>query len=111
MLARVDDAEQARGLDWEEFADHVLVVRQPLPACERMRGIRPLVVIVGPTIAGRDVDLLSHTAREVGSELVELRAVVPRAALRDVLRRAVARASSRPASASAGLRGAGGGPR
>ena len=97
MLVVVDDAEQAMTIDWTELAHRVLRVRQPIPACERMRITRPLVVVVGPTVARRDVDQLRDAARETGSEVVELRPFAGREALRDAVCRAVARASSRRA--------------
>ena len=113
MLVRVDHADEAMGLDWNAFADCVLKVRHPLPACERMRVMRPPVVIVGSTVGGRDVERLIHAAREIGCDLLELGAFVARAALHEALRRAVARASSRradrPGSARASDRGAAGG--
>jgi hypothetical protein len=95
MLVVVDDAEQAVTIDWTELAHRVLRVRQPIPACERMRIMRPRVVVVGPTVAGRDVEQLRDTAREIGCEVVELRPFVGRDALRDAVCRAVDRASSR----------------
>ena len=115
MLVVVDDAEQSRGIDWTDFADRVLTVRQPLPACERMRVTRPLVVVVGPTVARRDVELLSDAAREIGAEVVAPGAFVGRAALRDAVCVAVARASSRradrPGWTRASSRETGGGQR
>lgn len=95
MLVRVDPAEEAQRFDPSEFADSVLRVVHPLPACERMRIMRPFVIIVGSAVFDRDVELLTKAAREIGCEVVELGAFVSHATFHEALHRAVARASSR----------------
>ncbi len=94
MLVRVDPADEAQDLGLSASTDTVLRVRHPLPACERVRTMRPLVVVVGPTVARLDIDALVHAAREAEAEVVEMGRFVSRAALQDALRRAVARAKS-----------------
>jgi hypothetical protein len=95
MLVRVEPADEARDLDLAAYTDQVLRVRHPLPACERMRTMRPVLVIVGPTVCRPDVDSLVCAAREVACEVVVMGAFVSRAAFQDTLRRAIARATSR----------------
>jgi hypothetical protein len=95
MLVRVDPADEAGDLDLNAYTDCVLRVKHPLPACERVRTMRPLVVIVGPAVSQLDVDALVLAAREADCEVVRMGAFVSRAALQDALRRAVARATAR----------------
>jgi hypothetical protein len=52
----------------------VLRVRYPLPACERIRVTRPIVVVVDRTIRAVDVDCVAHVAAEVEARLVEIAA-------------------------------------
>lgn len=72
MLVGVDPAEEATRLDLDELASGLLRVKHPLPACERMRVMRPLVVIVGAAVCKRDSKVLTDVARETGCEVVEL---------------------------------------
>jgi hypothetical protein len=69
-----------------------LRVRHPLPACERIRVVRPAVVVIG-RMRDEDAGLVRDAAREVGSEVVDLRSLVAPSVQREALRRAVARAT------------------
>jgi hypothetical protein len=95
MLVRMGD-ELDLGL--EGLAVDVLRVKHPLPACERMRITRPLVVVVGSGIPEKDLERLALVARETGCEILECDAFVSHAAVKSALRRAVARAIARRTS-------------
>ncbi len=95
MLVRVEPAEEAAArLELGRLSARVLRVRSALPACERMRIMRPAVIIIGPTVSERDVEALGAVAREIGCLVVELAVYVAPAALHQVLRRALAGATS-----------------
>jgi hypothetical protein len=94
LLVHVDPDDEAETLGLDELAVRILRVRHPLPACERIRVVRPLAVVIGHGVRGLDLDLVRDAAHEVGGEIVELEAVA-RSALREEVRRAVDRASKR----------------
>lgn len=94
LLVRVpadDEAACVAALD--DMTARVLRVRHPLPACERVRVVRPAVVVIGRGVRDDDARLLIDAAREAGAEVVELGAFVAPRALREALRRAVGRAA------------------
>jgi hypothetical protein len=94
LLVRAHPDEEARCLAaLDDLTARVLRVRHPLPACQRIRVVRPTVVVVGRGVRDEDARLLIDAAREAGSEVVELGAFVAPWALEEVLRRAVARAT------------------
>jgi len=49
----------------------VLYVRHPLPACERIRVTKPLVVVIGPSVRSFDVDLVVEAASLVSAPVIE----------------------------------------
>jgi hypothetical protein len=81
MLVRVDPASEPKDLGVEEMGGRVLRVRHPLPACQRMQVMRPLVVIVGESVRAQDCELLIDQARAIGAAIVQLGPLVPRAAV------------------------------
>jgi hypothetical protein len=91
LLVHVEPEEESEKLGLDELAVDVLRVRHPLPACERVRVVRPLVVVIGHGVRDSDLDLLRDAARDIGCEIIELGAL-PRPALREEVRRAVDRA-------------------
>jgi hypothetical protein len=88
LLVRVAADEEAdSGVN--ELALRVLRVRHPLPARERIRVMRPSLIVVGRGVREVDVDLLRDGAREIGAETLELGSFVSRSALEEALRRAI----------------------
>jgi hypothetical protein len=59
----------------------LLRVRYPLPACVRMRVIRPRIVVVGSEVSGRDLGLVLHAASDVDADVFHLAAWTDRGAL------------------------------
>jgi hypothetical protein len=86
------DEESACMASLADGTARALRVRHPLPACERIRVVRPQVVVIG-RMRDEDAGLLWDVAREVGCEVVELRLLVAPSVQREALRRAVARAT------------------
>jgi hypothetical protein len=89
MLVRVDPAAEPKDLGVEEAGGRVLRVRHPLPACQRMQVMRPLVVIVGESVRAQDTELLIEQARAIGAAIVQLGPLVPRAAVGPWTRQAI----------------------
>jgi hypothetical protein len=89
MLVRLETGEEPRELGLARLPVSVLRVRHPLPACERMRVTRPLVVIVGPTVLERDFALLMRSAEETDTAILQLGSSVARDFLAAWLRRAI----------------------
>jgi hypothetical protein len=94
MLVRVDPIQGEALLGLSTLAVAVIRVKHPLPARERMRILRPTVVVVGPTVLDRDVEMLAETARRTGSEVIEMGAFIGPAAVHRAIRSAMARAGS-----------------
>ena len=46
-------------------------MRHPLPACERIRVTKPLVVVIGPSVRSFDVDLVVEAASLVSAPVIE----------------------------------------
>jgi hypothetical protein len=89
MLVRLEPGEEPCELGLVCLPVSVLRVRHPLPACERMRVMRPLVVIVGPSVVERDLALLMHAADETDTAILHLGSLVDRETLADWLQRAI----------------------
>ncbi len=71
MLVRVEpDDEASLGLD--QLPVRVLRVRHPLPACTRMRILRPEVLLVGPTVHPRDIGLLTDAAYDIAAGILHV---------------------------------------
>jgi hypothetical protein len=89
MLVRLEPGEEPSELGLVRLPVSVLRVRHPLPACERMRVMRPQVVIVGPSVVDRDLALLMHAAGETDAAILHLGSLVDRETLADWLLRAI----------------------
>jgi hypothetical protein len=91
MLVRIEPAEEPLELGLAELtgAVQVLRVRHPIPACQRMQIVRPLVVILGESVRSWALPYVEQSAREVDAVLLQLGPLVVRDALRDWLRRAL----------------------
>jgi hypothetical protein len=89
MLVRIEPkTSQEWGL--KELDAEVLNVKHPLPACERMKVTRPVIVIVGEDIRPVDVAFIKRTARETGARVVQIGPLLVRDSLRNWLRTALA---------------------
>jgi hypothetical protein len=89
MLVRLEPGEEPSELGLARLPVSLLRVRHPLPACERMRVMRPLVVIVGPTVVERDLALLLRAADETDTAILHLGSLIDRETLADWLRCAI----------------------
>lgn len=91
MLVRIEPGEEPPelGLADMSVAVRVLRVRHPIPACQRMQIVRPLVVIVGESVRRWALPYIEQSAREVDAVLLQLGPLIVRDALRDWLRRAL----------------------
>jgi len=113
MLVRIEPGEEPAALGLRELSGAVRVVhvRHPIPACERMRVLRPLVVIVGESVRAWAMPCLEEAATDVDAAVLPLGPLVATEALRDWLRRALERGLERRARKQTGSAGraAGGG--
>jgi hypothetical protein len=93
MLVAIEHEDEPSELGHGELAASVQVlrVRQPLPACQRMRNVRPVAVLVGPGVLSWAMAFVQQAARESGAVLLQLGPLVARDALGDWLMRVVAR--------------------
>ncbi len=93
MLVRVEAEDEPRELRSAAARVKALRVREPVPACERIRILRPHLVVVGRTVGSWAYAELAWAARQVGAEIVDLRHVAPGGAggtwFADALARAV----------------------
>jgi hypothetical protein len=91
MLVGIDAGAEPAELGLEDLAGSLRVVRvrYPLPACERMLVVRPLVVILGQSVREWALPVLEKTTKEIDATLLQLGPLVVRDALRDWLRRAL----------------------
>jgi hypothetical protein len=69
MLVRVESPEVVRAL--ERFHVQVLHVRQVIPACERMRVTKPLLVLLGDSLRSEDVHELYERAMELDADVLQ----------------------------------------
>jgi hypothetical protein len=86
MLVRIEPGEEPRELGLDELGVEVVRVRHPLPACARLRVLRPMVVIVNSEIRPQDVAFVRRAASEIGARVLQLGPIVARAQLREWLR-------------------------
>ncbi len=75
MLIRIDPGEEPPELDLSRLPVRVVRVRHPLPACVRIRALRPHIVIVGATVVPAFLPELVRAVSEVGATLID--AVMP----------------------------------
>jgi hypothetical protein len=94
MLVRVKRGDEEDRLGLSALGVRVVRVTHPLPACERMRVLRPSVVVAGPGIGDLDLDRLMEVSRETGIQVIAMAAFVAPAAVREMVRRAIARATA-----------------
>lgn len=99
MLVRIEPGEEPAALGLRELAGAVRVVRvrHPIPACERMRVLRPLVVVVGESVRSWAMPCLEEAAAEIDAAVLPLGPLVATEALRDWLSRALERGLKRRA--------------
>jgi hypothetical protein len=95
MLVRIEPGEEPPELGLREAHVHLLRVRHPLPARQRMRILRPLVVVCGPRVRGVDSVLLAETAGEIRAAILQLGPFVRHGALRGWLQGAIEEARRR----------------
>ena len=72
MLVRIERGEEPEELLRLNEECQLLRVRYALPACERMRITRPLVVVLGPNVREWDVVHLERTATEIDATMIQL---------------------------------------
>jgi hypothetical protein len=89
MLVRIAEGEEPRELGLREMRAKVLRVRHPLPACERIRVLRPSVVVVGPNVRSDDLAKLAAAARDAKAAILQLGPLVSRELLGGWLRTAI----------------------
>ncbi len=77
MLVRIEREEEQSGLDLESLGVLVYRVRHPLPACQRMRVLRPEVVLLGESVLSADMAQVLFAAHET------VACVMPRTQLLD----------------------------
>lgn len=69
MLVRVDSPEVVRAL--ERFNVQILHVRQVIPAYERMRITKPLLVLLGDSLRSEDVHEIFERAMELDADVLQ----------------------------------------
>lgn len=100
MLVRIEPGDEPEGLGLRELSGAVRVVhvRHPIPACERMRVLRPLVVVVGESVLPWAMPYLEKAASAIDAAMLPLGPLVVLAALRDWLRHALDKGTARRGS-------------
>jgi hypothetical protein len=94
MLVGVTRGDEDTILGMTALGVRVVRVTHPLSACERMRVLRPSVVVVGRGVSNRDLVLLSEAAREASIKLVRLGTSVTPAVVQDIVRRTITNATA-----------------
>jgi len=87
MLVRIEPGHEPSELGLDDLPVRVLRVRHPLPACVRMRILRPEAILVGPSVQPRDLSLLMDVAYDTQAALMPLSHMVGQCALRPWLLR------------------------
>jgi hypothetical protein len=100
LLVRVDPSTEPDAIVRGAGDAPVLRVHQILPACTRIRAVRPAAVIVGSEVPTRDLGLLASAAEEVGADFLHLGAPIGTETLCAWVEAALARPSPR----SSGIR-------
>jgi hypothetical protein len=98
-LVHVDSGEEPAELTSGEFPVRLLRMRHALPACERIRALRPYLVIVGSRVRSWALPHLQIAAHEAGAELLELGPLVDAARVRSWIMSALTAAGARRAAA------------
>jgi len=83
MLVRIEREEEQSGLDLESLGVVVYRVRHPLPACERMRVLRPEVVLLGESVLSPDMAHVLFAAHETVACVMPRTQLLDGARLRD----------------------------
>lgn len=82
MLVQVERSQELHLLGREsEPSLRILRVKYPLPACVRMRVMRPTVVVVGGEVFGRDLALVLDAASDVNAILIRAESWIDEGAL------------------------------
>jgi hypothetical protein len=89
MLVRIDPGTEPADLRLDDLPFTVLRVRHPLPACVRMRVMRPAVVLVGRSVLPRDFVLMLAAADRIGASVTLLGGLTATEGLHDWLVRTV----------------------
>lgn len=89
MLVRLEPGEEPKELALDDLFVRVLRVRHPLPAVQRMRITRPLVVVLGESVREEDRRLLVEQAHEIGAAILPLGPLVSRRMIGSWLRNAM----------------------
>jgi hypothetical protein len=71
MLVRVEAWEEQMLL-LRDLGAQVVRVRHPLPACERMRVVKPAVIIVGAGVRTKDFELMVDEAYELRAAVLQM---------------------------------------
>ena len=71
MLVRVEPWEESMLL-LQDIEANVVRVRHPLPACERMRVVKPAVIIVGASVRAKDFGLIIDGAYELRAAVLQV---------------------------------------
>jgi hypothetical protein len=70
LTVGIDDASTLAAI--QGIGLPVMRVRYALPACERIRVNRPIVVVIGATIRAVDVERVATAAAQVDAQVVEI---------------------------------------
>jgi hypothetical protein len=95
MLVRIERGAVPCELGLDELGVDVVHVRHPLPACERMRVLRPAVVIVHAEVRAHDAAYLKRAASEIGAKTLQLGSLLALRGLRDWVSDAIEEVSRR----------------
>jgi hypothetical protein len=97
ILVRVAQDEEPPELSSDTVAVRAVRVREPIPACERIRILRPHLVLVGRDVGAWALPDLIWAARAAGAELIDLglnaRRGAPPSWFKDALATAIAERS------------------
>ncbi|HEX8796904.1 MAG TPA: hypothetical protein VF765_38395 [Polyangiaceae bacterium] len=91
LLIGIEPGEEPAELGIRELAGalRVLRVRYPIPACQRIRIVRPHVIIVDRTVRAWSLAAIEQAAKEVGAPILQLGPLVCREVLGKWLRHAL----------------------
>lgn len=99
MLVGIEPGTEPVELGIEDLAGALRVdrVRHPLPACQRIRILRPHVIVVSDRLRAWSMRALEQAAGEVGASILQLGPLVCRELLGEWLRGALQAALARRA--------------
>jgi hypothetical protein len=95
MLVRIDPGTEPPDMRIDDLPFTVLRVRHPLPACVRMKVMRPAVVLVGRTVLPRDFVLLLAAADKIGASVALMGGLTSSEGLHDWIVRTVGEVQTR----------------